>query len=137
MGVLNKLTDMFYTTEEDETEENVEMLPVSNYEAPVNVKSMTGVSANTKMVLFEPRSFEDCEEIAIHLKSKRATVVNLHKLNKDYAQRTIDFLTGVVFALDGTIKKIGHNVILCAPPAIGVAGDINGKEQEVVERNQE
>ena len=65
-----------------------------------------------------------CEEIARHLKAKQAAVVNLHRLQRDFAQRTIDFLTGVVFALDGTIQKIGHNVILCAPKNVAVSGEI-------------
>jgi len=65
------------------------------------------------------------EEVARHLKEKRAAVVNLHRLPRDYAQRTIDFLTGVVFALDGSIQKIGHNVILCTPKSIGVHGEIS------------
>jgi cell division inhibitor SepF len=77
------------------------------------------------MVLFEPRSFEEAEEIARHLKQRRACVVNLHRLQRDYAQRTIDFLTGVVFALDGTIQKIGHNVILCTPQSVVVNGEIS------------
>jgi cell division inhibitor SepF len=46
-------------------------------------------------------------------------------LNREYAQRSIDFLTGVVFALDGSIQKIGHNVILCAPKSVGVHGKIS------------
>ena len=53
------------------------------------------------------------------LKEGRAVVVNLHKLDREFAQRTIDFLTGVVFALDGKIQKIGTNVILCSPEGIG------------------
>jgi len=59
------------------------------------------------------------------LKEGRAVVVNLHKLDREYAQRTIDFLTGVVFALDGKIQKIGQNVILCSPAEIGVQGTIS------------
>ena len=62
--------------------------------------------------------------MARHLKSRRAAVVNLHRLQKEYAQRTIDFLTGVVYALDGSIQKIGHNVILCAPKNVAVDGEI-------------
>ena len=79
----------------------------------------------TKMVLFEPRSFGEAEEVGQRLKEGRAVVVNLHKLDRDYAQRTIDFLTGVVFALDGKIQKIGQNVILCSPAEIGVQGSIS------------
>lgn len=99
-----------------------ETKPISTYEAtktPVNT-----IPTNASMVLFEPRSFEEAEEIAKHLKQRRACVVNLHRLQRDYAQRTIDFLTGVVFALDGTIQKIGHNVILCTPKNVNVTGDI-------------
>ncbi|MEE3488718.1 MAG: cell division protein SepF [Bulleidia sp.] len=110
------------STEEEYTER--ETRPVSSYEHTKNDR-VKQVSADTKMVLFEPRSFEEAEEIAKHLKNRKAAVVNLHRLPRDYAQRTIDFLTGVVFALDGTIQKIGHNVILCAPKSIGVDGAIS------------
>lgn len=100
-----------------------ETKPVSSYESTKS--TVSGVPTNASMVLFEPRSFEEAEEIAKHLKNRRACVVNLHRLQRDYAQRTIDFLTGVVFALDGTIQKIGHNVILCTPKNVNVSGDIS------------
>ena len=104
--------------------EEDEARPISEYEAPKS-KVVNQFSHDTKMVLFEPRSFDESEEVAKRLKENRACVVNLHKLQRDYAQRTIDFLTGVIFALDGSIQKIGHNVILCAPKSRGVHGQIN------------
>jgi len=97
--------------------------PVSTYEAKQT--KVTKIPTDAQMVLFEPRSFEEAEEIARALKQKRACVINLHRLQRDYAQRTIDFLTGVVFALDGVIQKIGHNVILCTPKNVGVNGEIS------------
>ena len=115
--------------EDDEYEEEpeyrqAEPKPVSTYEQTRNTK-VQKVTADTKMVLFEPRSLEEAEEIARHLKQRKAAVVNLHRLQREYAQRTIDFLNGVIFALDGTIQKIGHNVILCAPKSIAVDGNIS------------
>ncbi len=111
--------------EEEELEYTQPVKPVSKYEPeqPKSVKK--AVPSDAMMVLFEPRSFEEAEEIARHLKARRAAVVNLHRLQREYAQRTIDFLTGVVFALDGTIQKIGHNVILCAPKNVAVDGEIS------------
>ena len=88
----------------------------------MNINTM---NSKTKMVLFEPRSFSEADEVGKRLKEGRAVVVNLHKLDREFAQRTIDFLTGVVFALDGKIQKIGTNVILCSPEGIGVQGQIN------------
>ncbi len=128
-----KLKDFIAPLDDDEEyedeEEQVlqykesETKPVSTYEATKT--AVNTIPSNASMVLFEPRSFEEAEEIAKHLKNRRACVVNLHRLQRDFAQRTIDFLTGVVFALDGSIQKIGHNVILCTPKNVNVTGDIS------------
>ena len=131
MGLKDKFLGFVAPVDEDEDEEEVveyreqETKPISTYETARNTKVKQTVSAETKMVLFEPRTFEEAEEIASHLKQRRAAVVNLHRLQRDYAQRMIDFLTGVALALDGKIQKIGHNVILCSPKSIGVDGEIS------------
>ena len=127
MGLTDKFKNFIAPVEPDDEELELtdeETKELSEYEAPAQ-KGIARVATDTKMVLFEPRSFEETEEIALHLKQKRAAVVNLHRLQREYAQRTIDFLTGVVFALDGTIQKVGHNVILCSPKNIGVQGEIS------------
>ena len=125
-----KFKNFIAPVEDDEVDEGEELeyresetQPISTYET--RQTQMTSIPSNAQMVLFEPRSFEEAEEIGRHLKQRRACVVNLHRLQRDFAQRTIDFLTGVVFALDGTIQKIGHNVILCAPKSVSVDGMIS------------
>lgn len=125
MSIKDKLKD-FISPDDDELyldEDEVESIS-SKYEEP---RSKTAANAHieAKMVLFEPRSYEEAQEIAVRLKEQKACVINLHRLPHDYAQRTIDFLTGVIFALDGSIQKIGPNIILCAPKSIGVGGSIN------------
>ena len=133
MGISQKFKEWVAPIDEDEIleVEDGEAPAISEYEEP-RAKVVNRVPTDTKMVLFEQRSFDEAEEVAKRLKENRAAVVNLHKLQRDYAQRTIDFLTGVVFALDGSIQKIGHNVILCAPRTIGVHGNITleGSEEE-------
>lgn len=129
MGVLGKIKNFFNPMEEEIELNEEEAARLSDYEEPSN-KSFSKVSMDTKMVLFEPRTFDEAEEVARHLKDRRAAVVNLHRLNREYAQRSIDFLTGVVFALDGSIQKIGHNVILCAPKSVGVHGKISIDAEE-------
>ncbi len=125
MGISQKFKEWVAPIDEDEIleVEDGEAPAISEYEEP-RAKVVNRVPTDTKMVLFEPRSFDEAEEVAKRLKENRAAVVNLHKLQRDYAQRTVDFLTGVVFALEGSIQKIGHNVILFAPRQIGVHGNI-------------
>lgn len=125
MKWFDKVKDFVSPVQENLEVDLEETKTLSEYEQPTNKKLIQQVSADTKMVLFEPRSFDEAEDIARYLKNQKAAVVNLHRLNRDYAQRSIDFLTGVIFALDGSIQKIGHNVILCTPKSIGVHGKIS------------
>lgn len=132
MSISQKFKEFIAPMDEDdvlEVEQEEETQSISEYEQPKS-KVVNRLPGDTKMVLFEPRSFDEAEDIAKRLKENKAAVINLHKLQRDYAQRTIDFLTGVIFALDGSIQKIGHNVILCAPRNVAVAGEINLEASE-------
>lgn len=131
MGIGQKIKEFIAPMDEEdviEYEEN-EVESISEYEKPRS-KAVSRLGNDTKMVLFEPRSYDEVNEVAKRLKENRAVVVNLHKLTREYAQRTIDFLSGVIYALDGTIEKIGTNVILCTPRSMGVHGKINSDQND-------
>ena len=123
MGMKSKFQDFLAPQDDEEILEVDEDATVSDYEEAKS-KVVNHLPQNTNMVLFEPRSFDEAEEVAKRLKENKAVVVNLHKLQRDYAQRTIDFLSGVVFALDGSIQRIAHPVILCTPKCVDVHGEI-------------
>ncbi len=107
--------DMFGT--EVETAEETQQIEA--------VTPAAAVVSGSAIALFEPSTFDEATAIANKLKNGSAAAVNLHRLSKDYAQRTIDFLTGVVYAVDGRIEKIGHNLILCSPASVKVSGMID------------
>ena len=131
MGFGDRLKE-FIAPEEDEEEQleltKEEAEAVSPYEK--NLSSSSAITANTNIVLFEPRNFDEAEEIGHHIKSKRACCVNLHRMPSEYRQRIIDFLSGVVYGVDGSIKKVGENVILCSPKNLQVGGDVNLNSDE-------
>lgn len=77
-----------------------------------------------RIVLMEPEDFSKTEEAAELVKSGHSVVLNLNMLNEKSAQRMIDYLGGVVYALDGTIESIGARIILIAPNCTEVHGKI-------------
>lgn len=77
------------------------------------------------ILLYEPKDFNDAQDMATSLKQGKSIVVNLHNMQKAISQRTIDFISGVCYSLDGEVKKIGHNLILCTPRNITVGGNIS------------
>lgn len=122
MGIGESIRNFIAPIDEDEqlelTKEEAEK--VSPYEV-----TGTSVASDANIVLFEPRTFGEAEEIGHHIKNKRACCVNLHRMPSEYRQRIIDFLSGVVYGVDGSIKKIAENTILCSPKNLQVGGDIN------------
>lgn len=97
--------------------------------APIqtNVVSLHAAAANknSKVVLVEPRVYAEAQDIAENLKNKRATIVNLQRIERDQGIRIIDFLSGTVYALGGDIQRIGTDIFLCTPDNVEVSGEIS------------
>jgi len=89
-----------------------------------NVQSTNATQESSKMCLFEPRVFSDTQDIADELKNRRATLVNLQRIDKVSAKRIIDFLSGTVYAIGGDIQRVGTDIFLCTPDNVEVAGSI-------------
>lgn len=68
-----------------------------------------------RMVISQPTSFEQAEEICTYLKNKKSVIVNLEYVNKDIARRIVDVMSGAVHALDGHIQKVSNSIFLIAP----------------------
>jgi cell division inhibitor SepF len=79
---------------------------------------------NARVVLTEPRSYDEAQEIADQLKSRRSVVVNLQRVRREQAIRIVDFLSGTVYALGGHISKLGPDIFLCTPDSVEVSGTI-------------
>lgn len=95
-----------------------------------NVVSLQSVQKTSKVILMEPRAYAEAQEIADHLKSRKAVVVNLQRIAHDQAKRIVDFLSGTVYAIGGDIQKVGTNIFLCTPDNVDVSGNISGILQE-------
>lgn len=88
--------------------------PMASNNKKNKVVGMPGVQ-QVKVIISQPNSFEQSEEICEHLKEKKSIIVNLEYVNKDVARRIIDFISGAVYALDGNIQKISNSIFLVAP----------------------
>ena len=73
------------------------------------------------VVVIEPQSFDDAQQVAANLQKKKPVVLNFEKTEKSVASRIIDFISGTTYALNGDIKKISNNVFLCAPNNVNVS----------------
>jgi len=77
-----------------------------------------------KVVVYQPLSFDDTQDIIDNLKNRKPIVVNLDALDADLAQRVLDFISGAVYSLDGTIQKVSRGIFVLAPSNIDIVGNI-------------
>ena len=79
--------------------------------------------AQKKMLIAEPTDFGEAVEIADNLKAHRAVFLNLEKTDSDTSRRLLDFLSGIMYALGGKVKKVAMKIYILAPADVTLVGD--------------
>lgn len=133
MSIKNKLKN-YFTMDDDEyeyeyVEEENETIPENKKSLshpPKNVVSLASVQqSSSKVVLCEPRNYNEAQEIADNIVNRRAVVINLQRVEHQQAKRIVDFLSGTVYAVNGDIQKLGSETFLCTPDNVEVSGTIS------------
>ncbi len=129
---INKLKKWFSDEDATDTLNDEEYYNVSEEEA-LKEADKTG----NKMILLEPRAFSESQQIADHLKNRNSVVVNLKRVTSAQAKRIIDFLSGCVYSIGGTMQKIGVGIYLCTPKNLKIQGKISDEEKSDKKNNEE
>lgn len=143
-ALMNKVWDLFgmdsqeaedYEDEDiydyEEEEEEVEDRKLFGRKNKDKVVAMPQTSTNAiKMVISQPTTFEQSDEICSFLKEKKSVIVNLEYVNKDVARRIVDFISGGVYALDGYIQKVSNSIFLVAPSNYEITNEMAREEMK-------
>ena len=88
-------------------------------------------SGKQEVVLFHAKTFEDAAKAADELRRKKAVILNMENVDKSLTRRVVDFLSGSVYALDGSVKKIAQSTYLFCPHNMDVVGDLENVQGEI------
>ncbi len=81
-------------------------------------------SSYVKVVVYQALTYDDTQNIVDNLKNRKPIIVNLDSLEQELAQRVLDFMSGAVYALDGTIQKVSKSIFVLVPSNIDIVGNI-------------
>ena len=143
-ALMNKVWDLFgmdsaepeeYDDEniydyENEEEDIIEDRKLFGRKSNKVVNMPQAQSQAIRMVISQPTTFEQSEEICSFLKEKKSVIVNLEYVNKDVARRIVDFISGGVYALDGYIQKISNSIFLVAPSNYEITNEMAREEMK-------
>jgi len=88
-------------------------------------------SGKQEVVLFHAKSFDSAAKAADELRKKKAVILNMENVDKSLTRRVVDFLSGSVYALDGSVKKIAQSTYLFCPHNMDVVGDLENIPGEI------
>ena len=88
-------------------------------------------SGKQEVVLFHAKTFDDAAKAADELRKKKAVILNMENVEKSLTRRVVDFLSGSVYALDGSVKKIAQSTYLFCPHNMDVVGDLENVQVEM------
>lgn len=114
MGLI-KLPNIFTIEGEEENDNQIE----------TEINKSSNKEFKNKTILVEPRAFSEAQQIADYLKAKNQVVVNFKRVTSDVSKRIMDFLNGIIYAIDGTMQKLGPGIVLCAPKGFEIEGNIS------------
>jgi cell division inhibitor SepF len=102
-----------------------------NQTKPENrIPAVQGGKNQFKLVVIEPRSFDECPKLVDNLKGKKPVIVNLEKIEADTARKIFDFLSGATYALDGNVQRVANNIFIFAPENVDVLANIDNKNMD-------
>lgn len=142
-ALMNKVWDLFGMDSQEEEEfdeenvydyeeeEEIEDRKIFGRKNKDKVVAMPQAQANAiKMIISQPTTFEQSDEICAFLKEKKSVIVNLEYVNKDVARRIVDFISGGVYALDGYIQKVSNAIFLVAPSNYEITNEMAREEMK-------
>ena len=139
-AIMNKVWNLFGMDQSEEEEYEDENVYDYDYEEEPEVEEKKGFmkknnkvvampqQQSIKMVISQPTSFEQSEEICGFLKEKKSVIVNLEYVNKDVARRIVDFISGGVYSLDAHIQKVSNSIFLVAPMNYEITNEMAREE---------
>lgn len=124
MGLVQHIMDSMYINNsddfEDEYDEGVERdhkrFRYFDYLKSVEVRQAE--DENMQVVMIQAESIEDAQEICDQLLEGNVTIINMDRAIRNQQSRIIDFITGVVCAINGNILLISNAIYIAAPAGI-------------------
>lgn len=104
---------------------------------PALVGLSGGQTGQSKMYILEPRAFEDVKSYVHHLKNRKSLIIRLHLVDKNEAQRIVDFMSGTTHALEGNMRKLGETIFCFTPASVVIEGDLEADFFEMIKNEGE
>lgn len=83
-------------------------------------------TSGMRIVLLQPNRFEEAQNIAGYLLDNKVVVFDLQECDVDTAINIVNFVSGAIYALNGSIQKINDRgaIFVAVPPSVSMDNEL-------------
>lgn len=74
-----------------------------------------GIQSESNIILVEPKSHKEIQQVVDYLKQGQTVAVNLEGIAQADSERILDFLSGALYGLDGSIHRWHGDLFILTP----------------------
>ncbi len=89
-------------------------------EVIAQIPNLPGELGGKNLIIYEPKDNKDIKILVECLRRNEACIVNLGLLKQSDADKILQFLSGAVYALRGSIKRLQGDLFLMTPEGINI-----------------
>ncbi len=67
--------------------------------------------------------FSDARVLADRVRDRVPVVLDMRRTDSDLVRRVVDFSSGLIYALDGSMRRVGDGLVLVLPPRVTLSRD--------------
>ena len=67
--------------------------------------------------------FGDAQILADRIRERTPVVLDMRQIDQDLVRRVVDFSSGLIYALDGSMRRIGDGLVAVLPPRVTLSRD--------------
>jgi cell division inhibitor SepF len=79
------------------------------------------VEVQSDIILVE--EFGDARILADRVRDRVPVVLDMRQADHDLVRRVVDFSSGLIYALDGSMRKVGDGLVVVLPPRVTLSRD--------------
>lgn len=74
-----------------------------------------GIQTESNIIMVEPKTHKEIQQVVDYLKQGQSVAVNLEGISSEDSMRILDFLSGAIYGVNGSIHRWYGDLFLLAP----------------------
>ena len=123
LGAEETSAHVFAQPKTQEQKSKIQTRPATLVIAPTDSAAQLDLPVLDRIVTLHPRFYNKARTIGEQYREGNPVIINLTDMDESERKRLVDFASGLVFGLHGTIERVTSKVFLLSPANVRVSSE--------------